>query len=259
VLVRLADYLESQVRTRNRVSGILIYPIIVLIFAVIVVIVLVTYVLPKVTELLAQTDQELPLATSVILRGSELFTSYWWLLALLGAAAFVAVRSIGRTERGRYALDGFKLRLPIFGRLLRTLAISRFSRTLTTLLSGGIPIVRALETAGRVAGNAVIAEAVTRAKDSITEGSTIAAPLRASGQFPPLVTHMVSVGERSGELEAMLAKVADAYDEQVEITLSRLTAVLQPLLMIILVGIVAFIIVATLLPLLNLAGSLQQV
>jgi general secretion pathway protein F len=259
VLVRLADYLESQVRTRNRVSGILIYPIIVLIFAVIVVAVLVTFVLPKVTELLVQSNQELPFVTSLIIDGSAFFRRYWWLFVLLAAAAAVVLRSIGRSERGRYALDGLKLRLPIFGRLLRTLAISRFSRTLTTLLSGGIPIVRSLDTAGRVTGNAVIAEAVERARESITEGSTIAAPLRASGQFPPLVTHMISVGERSGELEAMLAKVADAYDEQVEVTLSRLTAILQPVLMIVLVAIVAVIIVATLLPLLNLAGSLQQV
>ncbi len=257
VLVRLADYLESQVRTRNKVSGIVIYPAILAVVAVVVVIVLVTFVLPQINSLLVESGRELPWMTRVIIDGSQFITGYWWLLALVAAAAFVALRSIGRTERGRYAFDGLKLRAPVLGKLLRTLAISRFTRTLTTLLSGGIPIVRALDTAGRVAGNAVIAEAVERAKESITGGSSIAAPLRASGQFPPLVTHMVAVGERSGELEAMLAKVADAYDEQVETTISRLTALLQPVLVLLMVGVVSFIIVATLMPLLDLAGALQ--
>jgi len=258
VLVRLADYLENQVRTRNKVLGIVLYPVIVLGVALVVAIALVTVVLPQISQLLNDLGTELPLITRVIMASSDFLTSWWWLLLLIGVAAFVSVRSIGRTERGRYALDGLKLRAPFFGKLVRTVAIARWARTLATLLAGGIPIVRALETAGRVADNAVIAEAVDRARESITGGASIAAPLRASGQFPPLVTHMVAVGERSGELESMLAKVADTYDEQVETAVTRFTAILQPVLILVMVGIVAVIILAVLLPLMDLPALVQQ-
>jgi general secretion pathway protein F len=258
VLVRLADYLENQVRTRNKVLGIVLYPVIVLGVALVVAIALVTVVLPQISQLLEDLGTELPLITRVIMASSDFLTTWWWLLALIAVAGFVSVRSIGRTERGRYALDGLKLRAPFIGKLVRTVAIARFARTLATLLAGGIPIVRALETAGRVADNAVIAEAVDRARESITGGATIAAPLRASGQFPPLVTHMVAVGERSGELESMLAKVADTYDEQVETAVTRFTAILQPVLILIMVGIVAVIILAVLLPLMDLPALVQQ-
>ncbi len=258
VLLRLADYLENQVRTRNKVLGIVLYPVIVLFVAVAVAIALVTFVLPQISALLESLGSELPWITRVIIGGSEFLTAWWWLLLLLIAAAFVTIRSIGRTERGRFALDGFKLRAPFFGRLNRTVAIARWSRTLATLLAGGIPIVRALETAGRVAGNVVIAAAVERARESITGGASIAGPLRASGQFPPLVTHMVAVGERSGQLEAMLAKVADTYDEQVETAVTRFTAILQPVLILFMVGIVAIIILAVLLPLMDLTSAMQQ-
>jgi general secretion pathway protein F len=258
VLGRLADYLENQVRTRNKVLGIVLYPVIVLAVAVVVAIALVTFVLPRIKTLLEGLGVELPLITRVIIGASDFLTSWWWLLLLVFSAGVVAVRSISRTERGRYALDGLKLRTPYFGKLVRTVAIARWARTLATLLAGGIPIVRALETAGRVADNAVIAEAVDRARESITGGASIAQPLRVSGQFPPLVTHMVSVGERSGELESMLAKVADTYDEQVETAVTRFTAVLQPVLILFMVGIVAVIILAVLLPLMDLTSSMQK-
>ena len=139
---------------------------------------------------------------------------------------------------------------------MRLLAISRFSRTLSTLLAGGLPIVRALDTAKDVANNIVLGQAIDAARESITEGASIAEPLRASGEFPPLVTHMIEVGERSGQLEAMLAKVADTYDEQVETTVTRLTALLEPFLILLMVGIVLVIILATLVPLLQVTTSL---
>jgi general secretion pathway protein F len=258
VLVRLADYLENQVRTRNKVLGIVLYPLIVLAVALAVAIALVTFVLPKIATLLQDLGTELPLITRVIIGASEFLTTWWWLLFLIFTAGAVTLRSVARTERGRYALDSAKLGTPYFGKLVRTVAIARWARTLATLLAGGIPIVRALETAGRVADNVVIAEAVDRARESITGGASIAAPLRASGQFPPLVTHMVAVGERSGELESMLAKVADTYDEQVETAVTRFTAVLQPVLILFMVGIVAVIILAVLLPLMDLTTSMQQ-
>jgi general secretion pathway protein F len=165
-------------------------------------------------------------------------------------------RALIRTERGRAGWDRFKLRMPVVGRLVRLLAIARFSRTLSTLLSGGLPITRALQTGAQVAGNTVLADAIDAARHSITEGASLAQPLRASGEFPPMVTHMIEVGEQSGELEAMLAKVSDTYEEQVETTVTRLTALLEPLLILVMVGIVLVIILATLVPLLQVTSSL---
>jgi general secretion pathway protein F len=148
------------------------------------------------------------------------------------------------------------LKLPVVGRTVRLLAIARFSRTLSTLLSGGLPIVRALDTAKDVTDNVILGDAIDMARESITEGASVAGPLRASGEFPPMVTHMIEVGERSGQLEEMLAKVAETYEEQVETTVTRLTALLEPFLILIMVGIVLVIILATLVPLLQVTTSL---
>jgi general secretion pathway protein F len=256
VLERLADYLESQVRLRNKVGSILIYPMVMFGFALVVVGALVTVVLPQITQLLASLNQPLPIYTRAIIAGSEFTRDWWWAMAALAIAAVVTLRAVTRRGRGRAVYDRIKLRLPVVGRLVRLLAISRFARTLSTLLAGGLPITRALETAGEVAANTVIAETVRAARLSITEGASVAQPLRASGEFPPLVTHMVQVGEQSGELEAMLGKVADTYEEQVETTVTRLTALLEPFLILIMVGIVLVIILATLVPLLQITSSL---
>ncbi len=256
VLERLADYLESQVRLRNKVSSILIYPAVMFGFALLVVGVLVTVVLPQITELLVTLDQPLPFYTRWIISLSNFVREFWWMIGLVLVAASLALRAAIRTEKGLRIWDRVLLRLPIVGRVVRLVAISRFTRTLSTLLSGGLPIVRALDTAKHVADNTVLGEAIDRARESITEGASVAQPLRASGEFPPLVTHMIDIGERSGELEAMLAKVADTYDEQVETTVGRLTALLEPLLILIMVGIVVVIILATLVPLLNVTSSM---
>ena len=257
VLERLADYLESQVRLRNKVSSIIIYPAMMFLFACVVVGILVTVVLPQITELLASLNQPLPFYTRWIIAGSHFTRDFWWLLAGAAVAVAAAFRAVIRTERGRAVYDRVKLRLPVIGRLVRLLAISRFSRTLSTLLSGGLPITRALETAAEVTANTVIAAAIGAARTSITEGASVAAPLRASGEFPPMVTHMIEVGEQSGQLESMLAKVSDTYEEQVETTVTRLTALLEPILILAMVGIVLVIILATLVPLLQITSSLN--
>jgi len=257
VLERLAEYLESQVRTRNKVLSIMIYPAIMFAVAMGVVMVLVTVVLPQITQLLESLNRPLPFYTLAIIGLSKFMREYWWAMLLALAALVIAFRAALRTERGRTSLDAVKLRLPLFGKILRQLALARFTRTLSTLLAGGIPIVRALDISKHVANNRVLGAAVDKARDAITEGASIAAPLRRSGQFPPLVTHMVDVGERSGELEAMLSKVADTYDEQVENSVSRLTALLEPLLILIMVGLVLAIILATLVPLLEITSAIQ--
>jgi general secretion pathway protein F len=256
VLERLAEYLEGQVRLRNKVGSILIYPSVMFGFAMVVVGALVTVVLPQITQLLESLNQPLPFYTRWIIALSEFARSWWWAVAGGVLLAITGLRMLIRTERGRARYDRLRLRLPVVGRLVRLLAITRFARTLSTLLAGGLPITRALHTAGEVAANTVIADAIEAARLSITEGASLAQPLRASGEFPPLVTHMVQVGERSGELEAMLAKVADTYEEQVETAVTRLTALLEPFLILIMVGIVLVIILATLVPLLQITSSL---
>ena len=256
VLSRLAEYLEGQVRLRNKVSSILIYPTVMFAFACFVVGILVTVVLPSITQMLASLNKPLPFYTRAIIGLSEVARHWWWLILLVVFAVISGLRAIVRTEAGRARFDRLKLRTPVLGRTVRLLAISRFTRTLSTLLAGGLPIVRALDISKHVANNVVLGAAIDAARDSVTEGQSLAQPLRASGQFPPMVIHMIEVGERSGEIESMLEKVAATYEEQVETAITRLTALLEPFLILIMVGIVVFIIAATLVPLLQLTSSI---
>jgi len=258
VLARLAEYLESQVRLRNKVGSILIYPSVMFGFALVVVGVLVTVVLPQITELLASLNQPLPFYTRAIIEAARFMRSYWWTVVLAIGMIAIVIRAVLRTQAGRANFDRLKLRLPVVGRTVRLLAISRFTRTLSTLLAGGLPIVSALDTAKHVANNVVLGRAIDAARDSVTEGQSLAQPLRASGEFPPIVVHMVEVGERSGELESMLEKVAQTYEDQVETSVTRLTALLEPMLILLMVGLVMFIIAATLVPLLQITSSIGK-
>lgn len=257
VLARLADYLESQVRLRNRVTSILIYPAVMFGFSLVVIALVVTVVLPQITELLASLNQPLPIYTRAIIALSYFARDWWWAVAIGLVGLGLLLRAATRTERGRFVYDRLQLRLPVVGRVVRLIAIARFTRTLSTLLAGGLPIVRSLDISKHVANNVVLGAAIDAASESLTEGSSLARPLRASGEFPPIVVHMVEVGEQSGELEEMLQKVADTYEEQVETTVTRLTALLEPFLILIMVGIVVLIIAATLVPLLQVTSSLQ--
>ncbi len=256
VLTRIADYLEDQVRLNNRVLSIMTYPLFMLVFAAVVVGVMVTLVLPQITELLISQDLELPWYTELVIGSSDLLRGYWWLMLLALVGFALVYRAIGRTEGGRHFLDRFWLRFPIIGRVIRFLAIARFTRTLGSLLASSVNIVQALNIARHVANNAVFEQAADDARESILEGAALASPLRASGQFPPLVTTMVEVGERSGELEGMLIKVADTYEEQVETSVTRLTSLLEPILILVMVGIVGVIIMAVLMPMLQLTESI---
>jgi general secretion pathway protein F len=257
VLGRIADYLEDQLRLSNKVLSIILYPAVMLAFSLVVVGVLVTVVLPQITTLMVSMDQALPLVTRIIISASDFVRGWWWVLLLLAVGGGFALRSFKRTEQGRVVYDRVRLRLPVVGRLVRVLAIARFTRTLSTLLVSRVGIVKSLEIARFVANNAVIAEAIDNARTAIVEGASLATPLRASGQFPSMVTTMIEVGEQSGELESMLAKVADTYDEQVENTITRMTALIEPALILVMVGVVLVIILATLQPLLSLTSSLS--
>lgn len=256
VLVRLSDYLEEQVRLAGKLGAILMYPAFMLVFTALVVVALVTFVLPQITGLLESLDQDLPFYTRWVIDGSAFVRQWWWALLGLMATAAISFRAALKTEGGRALYDRVALQLPLIGRIVRVVAIARFSRTLATLLTAGVGIVQSLDIARFVANNKVLADAIDGARTAILEGATLAVPLRASGQFPPMVTTMIEVGERSGELEAMLDKVADTYEEQVESTVAKLTSLIEPMLILVMVGIVLVIILATLMPLLQITNTL---
>ena len=257
VLERVADYLESQVTLANKISAIMMYPVIMLLFAGGVVMALVTVVLPQITGLLVSLDQELPFYTVAIIAVSEFLRSWWWAVILFGVASAFVFRSAIATERGRKTYDRISLTIPVIGRIARVVAIARFSRTLSTLLAAGVGIVQALDISQHVAQNYVISEAIRDARTSVLEGASLAAPLKASGQFPPMVITMVEVGERSGEVDTMLERVADTYDEQVEASIGKITSLIEPLLILLMVGLVLVIILATLMPLLEITNSMN--
>ncbi|MBY0400154.1 type II secretion system F family protein [Myxococcota bacterium] len=256
VLLRIADYLEDQVRLNSRVMSILTYPLFMLAFAGVVVGVMATLVLPQITELLISQNIELPWYTKAVIGFSDFLRGYWWALILGIIALAFGYRAFGRSQRGRGVLDRFWLRMPVIGRIVRFLAIARFTRTLGSLLASSVNIVQALNIARHVSNNTVFEAASDMARDAILEGAALAKPMRASGQFPPLVTTMVEVGERSGTLESMLVKVADTYEEQVETSVTRLTSLLEPVLILVMVGIVGIIIMAVLMPMLQLTESI---
>ena len=256
VLARVADYLEDQVRLNSRVMSILTYPLFMLAFAGVVVGIMVTFVLPQITELLISQNLDLPWYTSAVIGFSDFLRGFWWLILVVGGGLAALYRAVGRTETGRSVLDRFWLRVPVIGRVIRYLAIARFTRTLGSLLASSVNIVQALNIARHVANNSVFEKAADAAREGILEGAPLATPLRQCGEFPPLVTTMVEVGERSGDLEGMLIKVADTYEEQVETSISRLTSLLEPILILVMVGIVGIIIMAVLMPMLQLTESI---
>lgn len=252
VLSRLADYLQYQRTLRRKVVGALTYPIMMIILGVLVVTALMTMVVPRITAMLEDTGKTLPLPTQILVGISNVFKDYWWLGALLIAAfSFTIERIYHNTDRGRLFLDRFMLRVPVLGDVLRKQAVSRFTKTLSTLLRSGVPAVQSLEITRKVVQNRVIADATEHIRSRIMEGTDFSSPLKATNAFPPLVGYMVSVGEQSGELEQMLDRVASAYDEEIEIATDRLTAVLEPILIIALAGVVGFIVVSIVLPILK--------
>ncbi|HTO09760.1 MAG TPA: type II secretion system F family protein [Myxococcota bacterium] len=256
VLERLAEYVENRMTLRNQLINAMIYPVLMLVFSGGVAGVLLVKVIPNITQMLRDMKQPLPFATRLVMGLSDIVVHYWLPGLLVIAFLVVAWNRVVQTEAGRLRWDAFTLRLPIFGRLIRFVAIARFARTLATLTAGGVSIVPAMEISKTVASNTIIGRAVDLAKDAITRGSSIAGTMRTSGEFPPLVTHMISVGEASGELPAMLGKLADTYDDQVSNALSRLMALLGPILLIFVALVILLIILSTLLPLMNMTTAL---
>jgi general secretion pathway protein F len=257
VLVRIGDFLQRQARMRNKVLSALMYPIIMVVVGSIVVVVLMNFVVPKILKLVTSKAGTLPWPTRVLKATSDFFSDYWLLIALAGIAIFLLPGALRRTEKGAYFLDRLKLRLPVVGDLFRKQAISRFAVTLSTLLKSGLPVLEGLKIVQAVVDNAVLGETVGMIHDRIVEGADIASPLQKSKMFPPVVGHMIAIGEQSGQLEGILTQLAESYDEEVDISTQRMTAILEPALIVTIAGFVAFIVIAVILPMLQL-GSLAK-
>ena len=252
VLIRLADYTERAAALRSKVRSAMTYPLVMGLLSMAILLFLLSYVVPKVTKIFEETQQDLPGITVLLLAISDFTADYWWLILIFGTAAFVGLRAAIRTPTGRLRFDDWTLRVPYFGKVLKKVALARFARTLSTLLDGGIPLLQSLDIVKHVVSNKVIQIAIEDGRDSIREGQSVAEPLRKSGHFPPLLVHMIAVGERSGELESMLSRAADAYDNEVEASVNALSSVMEPLLVVFMGGLVAFIVIAILLPIFEL-------
>lgn len=258
VLERLAGFMEKDFSLKKKVKSALTYPVVILVMALGIVFFLVTYILPTFVELFKGMNLKLPLPTKILIAITEGARNPMVVIPALGLFV-VTIVLLGRyinTPVGRKQYDLLKLNIPVFGLLTKKVAISRFCRTLGTLLSSGVPIMQALEIVGKASGNEIIAMTVTKVRESIREGESIASPLGASGLFPPMVTQMVAVGEETGNLDAMLGKIADFYDTEVEYLLASLTSMLEPIMIVGMGGIVGFIVISVFLPLYQLIGNL---
>jgi len=258
VLDRLATFLEKEQETRNKIKSAMTYPAVVFCFAMLMLIGLLFFVLPKFKAIFETMGLALPLTTRLMLNSSEYLRRYWYVALVVLAGAVILARMMARTERGRYAIDAAKLRLPVFGDLILKSSVSRFARTFGTLISSGVPVLRALDIVADTAGNRVISETVSRARVSIKEGDKISTPLFASRVFPVMVTQMIAVGEETGRLDQMLVKVSNFYDEEVDAALKGLTSLIEPLMIVGLGLIVGFIAVSVISPIYSLVGSLGK-
>ncbi len=257
ILNRLAVYIEKAAKVKGQIKGAMVYPIAILTVAFIVVAALMIFVIPKFEAVFASSGQELPGLTKIVVTLSKIFISYWWLIIGSIVGGVFLLINYYRTDEGKKTIDTILIDVPYVGDLIQKSAVARFTRTLSTLLSSGVSIMEALEIASRVTGNIVIETALIRAREAISEGKSLTVPLAKEKYIPQMVTQMIGVGEQTGAIDQMLNKVADFYEDEVDVAVSALTSVMEPLMMVVLGGIIAFIVVAMYLPIFNMAGSVQ--
>ena len=255
ILGRLSIYMEKMMSLKRKIKGAMIYPITIISVAVIVTLILLVFVIPVFAELFASFDKALPLPTQIVINISNFVigTLHW--LTLGAVLTVVAIRQTYKTERGRLGIDRLLLRLPIIGDLIRKASIARFSRTLGTLVASGVPILDSLTITARTAGNKVVERAGFMIRESISQGRTMLEPLMASGVFPPMVCQMIGAGEMTGAIDQMLQKIADFYEEEVDVAVNNLTALMEPLVIVVLGTIIGGLVVSMYLPIFQL-GSL---
>jgi type IV pilus assembly protein PilC len=260
VLTRLAEFQEKAQKIKNKVVAAMVYPIIVLVLAMAIMTFLLVFIVPRFEAIFHDMlgDKPLPAITLFVISVSGFMQNHWEILLGGLFAVVVAYKLIARTRSGRRILDRIKLRAPLFGDLIRKTSISRFSRTLGTLVTSGVPILQALTITRETAGNSVIARAISQVHDSVKEGESIVQPLEASGAFPPMVISMIDVGEETGQLPEMLLKIAEVYDDEVDNSVAALTSLLEPIMIVFLALVVGTIVIALFMPLISIISGLQQ-
>ena len=255
ILGRLATHIEKMEALKKKIKSAMVYPTMIVTVAIGVTIVLMVFVVPVFEKLFAGMGQGLPLPTQVVINISKMFKSYLPILIILAVGAFIGMNRYYKTDQGKRKIDDLVLKAPIFGELIRKVAVSRFARTLATLVTSGVPILESLNIVAGAAGNKIVEEAILKGRASISEGQTISAPLTESGVFPMMVTQMIAVGETTGSLELMLNKVADFYDDEVDVAVATLSSMLEPVLMIFLGVIVGGLVIAMYLPIFKMASA----
>jgi type IV pilus assembly protein PilC len=256
ILNRLAVYIEKNVKLKSQVKSAMIYPIAVIVIAVVVVAAILWKVIPTFASLFAGLGADLPLPTRIVIWMSDKFVSFMPVVIVAGIIGFALFKRYYATHRGRRVVDRTLLRTPVIGLILRKVAVARFCRTLSTLLSSGVPILEGLAITAKTAGNAIVEDAVMVTRDSIERGETVAAPLRQTGVFPVMVTQMINVGEATGAMDAMLSKIADFYEEEVDTAVAGLLTLLEPLMIAFLGVVVGGIVISMYLPIFDLIGKL---
>ncbi|MCX5679066.1 MAG: type II secretion system F family protein [Candidatus Omnitrophica bacterium] len=258
VLMRYAGFFERQEDLKEKVKGALFYPMILMTAGISVMILIVTFVIPQFAELYMKAGIRLPTPTLIVYNAGLVVKHYWYLLIVGFAAAAVGIKFYASTKKGAYLVDMMKLRLPIIGPLYKKVTIARFSRTLSTLLSSGVPILESLDITREVAGNEVLAQAIINIRTYVEKGERMAEPMRVSEEFPPDVIQMVSVGEETGNLDDMLNKIADFYDMTVNYAVKKLTTVIEPIFLVILGGMVGLIMASMLMPIFDMVKTIRH-
>lgn len=257
ILFRLAEFLEKQLALKNKVTNAILYPAIMLVVGTVILFFLVTFVVPKITAVFLHSKQALPWPTVVLMEVSRFCADYWMVILGFILATIWMMRRLLRTESGRLVRDRVVLKVPLIGQVARMVSISRLASTLATMLSSGVQLLEALDVSRRVMNNRVLEQAVEEARQNIREGETIAEPLKRSGEFPPLVTHMIAVGEKSGEMEEMLRRIGQIFDGEVDRVITRFTSLLEPVMIVVMGVIVLFIVVAILLPIFEMGQMVR--
>jgi general secretion pathway protein F len=257
VLENLASYYESQLELRRKISSALFYPILMFAFCTLVVIGLVAFVVPNIVGIYTKQRVSLPLPTQIVIGFSNLLTGYWWLILIAIFGSLYAIRRNYRTPKGRERFDSILLRLPVYGQIYRKIATARVATTLGTLLSSGVELLTALDIVKNIVGNVHLQRALEEARDGVREGRSLAKEISKSGYFPNLFAQMSAIGEKSGRLEVMLSKAGDAFSKEVNATVSGLTSLIEPIMIIVLGGIVFFIVISVLMPMTGMMKMVQ--
>jgi general secretion pathway protein F len=252
VLERLADFLEGQAQLKSKIVSAMVYPAVMALVAFSIMVVMLTTVVPRIAQIFIRAKVQLPLMTRMLIGTSNILSTYWWLIIFIFGGLLYGFMRWKKTPDGRAKWDQFVLKVPVLGGITQLVSVARFSRTLSTLLASGVPLLQSLQIVRNIVSNDVLEKAIDKVGEAVREGEDIATPLKRSGCFPPMVTHMIAIGEKSGQLETMLTRIASTYEQQVQLKVTTLTALLEPIMIVFMGGSVGFIVMAILTPIMQM-------